>query len=364
MGFVFVGFALPSVLAGPIAGAFADRFAKRDVFLSATISLGLLMQIFPLAYTMKSMPLVFVGVIALSMSFSFLEGPFMAYLPELFEKDKLPMINSAMENNFSMATIIGPALGGVVLAAGNITMAFVIDSVAFLVAALFFLRLPLVRPERTEGMFSLKTIFHDAGEGIAYIFSSRLHRFLLLSYIVLAGTWCLSGALLMPLCEEVIAKSSGVFSGTAYATIQTCFGIGGFVGSFFVPVIVRRLGFMRSIFLGGVLWGIQLLIFGLSPNLYIVSAVLLFTAFAFTLIIVPIVTLLQEKTEERYRGRAMSVLNTIIPAVAALSFGLGGIFSGLIGIRAMFIGTGLMMFVGVTVLRSLPGYRLARDFAK
>ena len=147
LGLVFTCLTLPGIFAGLISGALADRFSKKKIFVTANIMLGIAAAGFVLAYRFQSISLVYLLAFIMGTFFSFDGGPFRAYLPEIFPKEKLAKVNASVSSIQSLTMLIGPALGGLILAAGTVTTAFLIDAATFFVSAGMMWFLPTTLPK-------------------------------------------------------------------------------------------------------------------------------------------------------------------------------------------------------------------------
>lgn len=360
MGMVFACLTLPGVFAGLLSGALADRFSKLRIFVTANMALGFIAAGFVLANHFKSMSLVYVLAFMMGIFFSFDSGPFRAYLPEIFPSDKLAKVNAAVSSVQSLTMLIGPALGGLILAAGNVSAAFLINAASFFIAAGLMAFLPRTLPKMSEGSIKIGAVLHDIKSGVGYLFNSPLHRFLMFFSVSLFGIYCFSGGLITPLCEDILSKSNQIEGSTALAVIQSAFGLGGLISSFFIPFFMKKYGCLRTLVAGAFLCVVELMVFGFIDNIYLMAAIITLTAASGPMLTVPLFTFLQEKTKPRFMGRAMGALDTLILFVVSFSFGLGGVLAQMLGILRLFIITGAAILVLTLIIPLLPGYKTVR----
>ena len=135
-GAMVLAFLIPSILLGSVAGVFVDRWDRQR--LMVVINLILAVVLLPLlaidalgiwiAYVV-----LFVGS-SLELLFTPAEG---ALLPNLLENpdDDLVTANALNGMNNHLARLIGPAIGGIIVAVGGLLAVTVIDAVFFLLAA-------------------------------------------------------------------------------------------------------------------------------------------------------------------------------------------------------------------------------------
>ncbi|MDP6945918.1 MAG: MFS transporter, partial [Myxococcota bacterium] len=291
---------------------------------------------------------------------SFVNGPMQAYLPDVFAPEQLSKVNSVFQSYRSLATVIGPAIGGVILATGDVTWAFVIDALSFVASALLLLPLPVIGPDGESEALTARSLYRDIGEGLRYIAGSGLHRFLLMFFIPAAGIYCLSGGLMMPYAEQLLAGQHGLTGATALSLLYSTMGLGGFIGSFFIPWLMGRIGALRTLLLGAAMCVVEMLIMGALPVVSLVLSVLLITASSLPLLLVPLFTLIQANTDAAFTGRAMGALDTLMLATVSVSFGLGGILADQIGLQEVFLAAGAAMLVLTLVIPQTQSYRSLR----
>ena len=135
-GAMVLAFLIPSILLGSVAGVFVDRWDRQR--LMVVINLIMAVILLPMlaidalgiwiAYVV-----LFVGS-SLELLFRPAEG---ALLPNLLENpdDDLVTANALNGLNNHLARLIGPAIGGIIVATGGLVAVTVIDAVSFLLAA-------------------------------------------------------------------------------------------------------------------------------------------------------------------------------------------------------------------------------------
>ncbi|HNT28939.1 MAG TPA: MFS transporter [bacterium] len=360
MALVFICFTLPGLLVSPISGAIADKYPKRDLFIGASVVIGVVVLLFPIAYHTGSLTILYGAVVLKGIALAFKDGPMRAYLPELFAEEQLPAVNAMLENNRSLVIILGPAIGGFMLGFGYVDQAFILDSLSFMTAAGLFLLLPRTRNALSEGTLELSRIMGDIREGMKIIAASPIHRFLLLLFVVLNGFSCMIGGLYMPFSEDILSPANGLSGGTIFAMLETTVGVGAFVGTLFISRIMEKAGPLRTLMLGSTLLAFEILLYGLVPNIFVLIPVTLVTANAIPLLLVPFFTLLQQKTAPDFRGRVMGATESILLTIVSLAFGLGGVLAQVVGILPLFITSGVLLIASMVVIMLLPLYRALR----
>lgn len=134
-GGVFAATLLPRVLLGSVAGVYVDRWDRKRTMVAADLLRALL--VLPLLVVASSdllwvLYLVRVATGILGLFFAPAES---ALLPQLVSEDQLVAANALNALNNNLGRLIGPAIGGVVYAAGGLGAVALIDAASFAVSA-------------------------------------------------------------------------------------------------------------------------------------------------------------------------------------------------------------------------------------
>lgn len=127
--------ALPLVLVGQVAGVLVDRWSYRRTMLLANVLLLALSLVLLLVLSLPwwaLLPVVFLK----SSAGQFLGPAENALLPTLVPEEKLGAANSLNALNNNLARLLGPALGGLIMASAGFAGVILLDALSYLVAAL------------------------------------------------------------------------------------------------------------------------------------------------------------------------------------------------------------------------------------
>lgn len=299
-----VGFAgqFPSFLLAPFAGVFIDRTNRHHLLIFTQI-LAMLQALAMAVLTLANLITIW-QVIALSI-FQGLINAFdmptrQSLLVELIEdKDDLSnaiALNSSMVN---AARLVGPSIGGVLIAAVGEGWCFMFDAVSYIavLASLFAIHLPLRVSKQPEK----KLILQDLSEGWAYVSQSRVIRstLLLVALVSLVG---MPYIVLMPVMADKVLGGGPNTLGLMMAAT----GGGALVGALLLAARRSVLGLGKYIPLAVILFGSSLSLVALSRSLWISLPLLVFTGLGFILQLAVSNTLLQTIVDEDKRGRVMS----------------------------------------------------------
>src|SRR5215212_6920564 len=130
---------LPRLLFGSVAGVFVDRWDRKNVMILTSVAQGLVILPLLLVRSVESIWIVYL-VSFLQTTLAMFFGPAEnALLPLLVREEELLAANSLNALNNNIARIIGPPIGGVILAAAGLSGVVLFDSVTFLVAGVMLL---------------------------------------------------------------------------------------------------------------------------------------------------------------------------------------------------------------------------------
>ncbi|MEA2507489.1 MAG: hypothetical protein QOH48_2107 [Actinomycetota bacterium] len=269
-----------------------------------------------------------------------------ALVPQLVTEEFLPSANSLTSTSrlFALA-LIGPAVGGVLVAAFGTTVAFSVDAASFLASiwALF-----LVRP-RALAKAPSGAVLNDVKEGFSYV-RKRPWLWVTLLAVGTVGNFVAYGPLSVLVPFLVRSLHGGADSlGLVYAG----FGVGGVIAAVVSGSVHLPRNTSAIAFLGWVVSGLGIAALGLASNILTVTALLAVVGFFNEAAQVIWVTLLQTHIPERLLGRISSIDWLVSLSLQPLGLGLAGPL-------AAALGAGGALALGGTVAASAAGIGFLR----
>jgi len=299
-----VGFAgqFPSFVLAPFAGVFVDRWNRHRLLIFTQV-LAMLQALTMAVLTLGGWITIWQVVVL-----SILQGIINAFdmptrqslIVELI--DKKEDLSNAIAVNSSMvnaARLLGPSLGGVIIAAAGEGWCFMIDAISY-IAVLGSLVMMKV-PQKPRDHSKDKQILHDLREGWDYVARSRTIRsiLLLLALVSLVG---MPYTVLMPVMADKVLGGGPNTLGLMMAAT----GVGALIGALFLTARKTVLGLGKYIPLAAGLFGVALVLFAMSRSLWFSLPLLVVTGFGFINQLAVSNTLLQTIVDEDKRGRVMS----------------------------------------------------------
>lgn len=128
---------LPSALFGALAGEIAGRYDKRRVMMASDLIRALAMLLVALVAALSGYVGLGLALVFVSTAVGTVYFPAMASLtPSLVGEEDLSAANAATSTIDTVALVVGPAIGGLLLLIGPVELAFAANGLTFIVSAL------------------------------------------------------------------------------------------------------------------------------------------------------------------------------------------------------------------------------------
>ncbi|MCT1940459.1 MFS transporter [Micrococcus luteus] len=361
---------VPLVVAGLYGGAIADRHDRRRVALTSSAVMWLTtVGIAAQAWAgLESVPVLY-ALVALHSGASGINQPTRgAIIPALVGLPLVPAANALNMMTFSVALMVGPVLGGVLVAAVGYAWTYSIDVVTFLAALYAVWRLPSLPPQRAETATASGTRWGLASvvEGLRFLGSRPNLRMTFLADIV-AMTTAFPRALL-PAIGAVVLGGGEAAVGVLLAAMAAGAFLAGLFSAPFTRLHAQGWGVYVSILVwggavaafGGVVWWAQSLPDG-DPRLTLAFALaalcMAVGGAADSLSGVFRGSILQSATPDHLRGRLQGVFVVVVAGGPRLGELLTGGASVGLGEGPTLLAGGVLCMLGVSALmRWQPGF--------
>jgi MFS family permease len=310
----------PFTALGLVAGVVADRVdVRRLVIWSQAAQMAISVALALLALSGRaSLATVYVLAALGGVAFVFGAPSRQTLTYQLVGPAELPNAVALNSSLFNGARVIGPALGGIVIAGLGVGACFVVNAVSFLavLASLLAMRVDELHPLERDGGRSIVAGIRD---GLRHVARSRETRYVLLVVTVMSFVGFNFHVIVPLLASETLRVGPEMFG-----LLSASFGLGALAGSLTSATLARA---SRKAFLGGSL-GYSAVMLMLAPLESVAPvAVLLFLAgFFFAALSAQANTIVQLRTPDVLRGRVLAIY---ILAVAGLT-PVGGLLSAVL----------------------------------
>ncbi len=359
---------VPGLFFGPFAGVLADRFDRRRLMITADLARAGLIASIPWIRHLWALFLISAVMEVLTLLWSPAKE---ATLPNLVERDELMTANQlsliTTYGTFPIAGALVAAMAGLAGLLGRIdalevlrrqpnSLAFFLDAASFLFSAAMVATFPrhLMKAKRARTEFTARHAFHDFAEGLRFVRSDRTVRTLVMgAWIAFTG----GGAVISlgPIFAQRVVHGTKAANAAAWGALIVAVGIGLVGGMITAGAIARRVPRERIFPIGLIVSGGAVIIVSAMTSMAPAIAGTVFIGFGAGVAWVTIFTLLQERVEDRLRGRTFATLYTGI--MLSLFVALGGwpLLAGAIGDHTVDIGSNVLDLAGIRIVLAAGG---------
>jgi len=371
LGTVLACYGVPRTALIPVGGVLADKIGPRRLMLAADAARCLLLVALTVLAARHLATLAWLAPVAALLGAG--EGLFMpasfAIMPSLLPAESLQAGNAINSAAVQVGTVVGPALGGILVATAGPVPAFAIDAATFAVSALALYRLrprpagaaeaspPEALPTAAAGPGAQAatvgggTAGGGAGAGneaappsvwrllLGSVFFRRVLLISVLANLTFAGTFEVA----LP------ALAHAHYGAGGFGTLMACLGIGSVAGTL---VAARRLTTARPMvvasaaFIGAGVFVALMPYLGGLPGAAI-AALIFGAGIGFGDIIV--ITLIQQWSPPAVLGRVMSMIMLASLGVFPLSVAISGLLVRAFGPVPFFPAAGATLVLGLVI---------------
>jgi len=218
---------LPFTVFGLFAGVVVDRLdARRAVIGTQAASMALAAALAAVVLAGVVEPWYVYAIAAVQGSVQVLDAPARQALTyRMVGPTELPNAVALNSSLFNGSRILGPALGGAIIATAGVGICFAINAASFLavLAGLFAIREGDLHP---VGRAEHSTLLRGVREGLAY--ARRAPQVLVTLFVVLMlSTFCFNFNVLLP----VLARQTLHGGAAVFGVLSACFGAGALLGA-------------------------------------------------------------------------------------------------------------------------------------
>ena len=343
LGATALAHSLPSLLTALFGGALADRVQKKYLLLigqvaSTLVFMGIAISL-TTGYLNSDSWWILMCATAISGVFQGITMPSrQSIIPEIVGDQSI--MNAIALNNLSMSLMrfVAPALAGFLIDAWDFHVVYYLMATMSIISVILIALLPLTGKAVTSSTKMLKSII----EGFQYIWRNRI-IVLLLAVMLLAVLLSRPLQQLMPIFTEDIFKVSALKMGI----LLSIGGVGATIGSLILASLPNK---KRGLILlsAYLISGVTIVVFSFSTSYYLAIALMILIGMAQAIRMTLSNSLLMQNTEDKYRGRVMSIhemefaitsLGTfgaaLLAEVVGVQWAIGGFAIALIFVAAL-----------------------------
>jgi MFS family permease len=348
----FIG-SIPTLVFMLPAGAVADRVSRRKMMLVTQTVMMICAFILAFFTGTKSLQVWYIAVVGfiLGIANAFDSPARLALTVELVD-DRRDLQNAIALNSsmFNLARVVGPAIGGLVLATVGATWCFLLNGLSFVAVLIALWGMHLneaVKPPRTRPMTA------EIGDGLRYVWDTKVVR-VLVTMVAVMSIFGFSYSVLMPAYAVEVLGVGEAGLGALTAAV----GVGALIGSLAVASLTRTRHKGWQLTFGSLLFPIALIAFALSRNLYLSLALLVVVGFGFIIQNTTSNTLVQMIVPDSLRGRVMSVYSLMFLGTMPFGSLMAGSLAQIYGTSLTIIfGAGVTLLFAIFVVIFIPQVR-------
>jgi len=342
MATVAILIALPTILLGPFAGTYADRADKRILLIFMDWGRGLLL-FFPAALLyFESLQLwhVYILAILLSSMTAFSNPAINSFVPLLVQKDSLTRANSLIHSSRNLSGVLGPALGGILMALFGAGLVLFVDGLTFLFSAIALILVRSSQVKKTDKSEN-QHFFTDLWDGFKYIKKEGV-IFGTMVLFSLINFFIAPMAIFLP----VVVKDILMMGPEGFGFLMSSIWVGMLLGTMFLGIKgeIKKKGpfIIGSI----VIVGLTIAIFGISTDFLVSILVLALAGIFFSFVNTLAMVVFQTRIPHAKQGRVFGTLNTAVWGLRPISLGLAGILAELFQIQWVIFTSGVLVILG------------------
>lgn len=353
-----VGFAsqAPTFFLAPVGGALADRRSRRHLVLSTQFLMMVQASLlFYLSLTgALSVQALVIASLAMGVLNAFDVPARQSFLLEMVgAKDDLGTAIAVNSSVFNLARLVGPSIGGLILAVGGPVWCFGLNAVSYLAVLAALWTMKPARPRVLEPAH--ESFFESVRGGFGQLReNAQLRRVVLL--LAFAGFLGMPFSALLPMVADQFLGGGARMLGFLYGAT----GFGAFLGAFSLAMREDRKRLLRHAAFSAFIFGTALVLFSFSRNFWVSWMLLVVAGFGTMSQTLATNIYLQTMVGEGFRGRVMSFFTMALMGTAPFGCLLAGYFAEKTGVdSALFWGGSLTALAAVFF-----AYRLHREARK
>ena len=325
------------------AGTIADALDRRRLLIVTQIGLMVTSAVLVLLALQPAPPLLAIFVVSfVAAGLASIDQPARSSaVPRLVPAERLPAAIALGQLNFQIASVVGPAVGGLVIATLGLPGAYALDVVTFTASFAGLIAIAPIAPVANAVKPGLAAI----REGLAF----ALNRRVILSTFVIDLDAMIFGmpTSLFPVLALDVFKAGPEGLGLLAAAPAVGALIGALVSGWVTSV--RRVG--RAVIVAVVAWGLSIVLFGLSTFSFVLALVFLAVAGAADVLSAVFrSSIVQLTTPDELRGRVSSIHILVVTSGPRLGDIEAAAAAAVIGAQASVISGGILCVLGVAVV--------------
>jgi MFS family permease len=338
---------VPLIVFGLLGGAIADAMDRRRLMLITSTGAAVtsaLLAVQALLPGGGNLALLWVLTACVS-GFAAVNQPTRnAVIPAIVGRSGVAAANALSMTVRQAGVIVGPLIAGLLIGLGNLFLAYAVDALGFLIAALLLRGLPSLPPVGVVGPLRLRAAVRGVWEGFAFL---RTQPVLMMTFVVdiIAMLFAWPQAVFPELSQTRFEDSPNSL-GWLYAGISIGSLVMGLTSGW-----VTRVDRQGAVVLGAIaVWGVAIIGFGLAPTLWLAVLCLAVAGAGDMVSAVLRTSILQEAAPDEMRGRMQGVFLVVVAGGPRLGDLRAGAMASAAGVTVAMVSGGVVIIVAMAVV--------------
>ncbi len=335
---------LPITMFVLFAGVIADRVPKRN-FLVATQSVAMVQALVLAALVWTGnvqLWQIYVLAFVLGVANAFDQPTRQSFVMEMVGRDDLMNAVALNSGMFNGARLIGPAIGGFLIAAVGVKVAFLINGVSFIPVIIGLLMIETSKlfgsPRKTGKINPIG----ELREGLSYAFRTP-SALLIIILVAIIGTFGYNFTVMLPLLTKYVLDAGEIALGLMTGAV----GLGALVSA--LVLASRATATKKTLFVGATAFSFLLGAVALSQWLLLTLPLLFLLGLANTAFASTANTSLQLATPDHLRGRVMALYMLLFAGSTPIGGYLTGVMAEAWGVQTAIFIEATLCLVGVGI---------------
>lgn len=339
---------LPVVVVSLFAGVWLDRRRRRPILIASNLGRAVLIGLIPITSALGWLSIwllcvlcVITGVLTVIFDVGLL-----SYLPGLVERRHLAESNSKLQTSWSLAGIVGPGLGGLLVGLVTAPVTMIIDAVSFLLSACSLIAVRTPEPEPAQAS-ERAAMWPSIKEGLSTVFGSPLLR----SLLTQSATFNLFYNALTTVFLVYAVRYLGM-SALQLGLVIGSMSVGALIGAFFNRRLTPLVGLGRMLRINTICVALAPLLLAIPHGHGIVTMAILMGSqlvYGVNLVVynVNTVTLRQIVTPNRLLARMNASYRLLLFGTVPIGAVFGGTLGEIFGLRTAMLVTVITMMAPI-----------------
>jgi DHA3 family macrolide efflux protein-like MFS transporter len=346
---------LPQAIVSIFAGVWADRVNRKVMIIvsDSTIALATLVLAFFMLSGVDDLWLVFLVMAVRSVGAGIQMPAISALIPQIVPTDKLMRVNGINSSVQSSLLIIGPVAAAGIYSTVSLAAILFVDVVTAVIGLSLLATIAVPTLSRAASN-DKPSYFTDLKEGLSYIFSHDLVRWVMVIYSIVF-LLVVAPSNLSPL---MLVRTFGD-DVWLLTILELSFGIGMVAGGALMAIFgskADRLGMMVGT---SILFGVLAVVMGFTTNLILFYTLFFLIGLAVPAFSTSSMTLLQETVEPERQGRVFGFVGIVMAVAMPIGMAVLGPLADIVSVEILLIATGAITVLIAVVAVLLPAGKRA-----